>query len=171
VMVSADQVVLRPPGSADIEAAAYCHLACWQEAYTGLIDAGRLAEITGDYDWAIRLWSDVLGSQQTVILAVHSDVIIGFATARPTPEPGLDIALHLNAINVRRAYWGTGVGQRLLDAAIGNRDASLWVFRDNARARAFYVRNGFAPDGAEQAENFFGGLVEIRMIRRKIVGD
>jgi ribosomal protein S18 acetylase RimI-like enzyme len=170
-MVSADQVVLRPPSSADIEAAAYCHLACWQEAYAGLIDADRLAKITGDLDWAIRLWTEVLALDQTVILALHGDVIIGFARARPTPEPGLDIALHLNAINVRRAYWGSGVGQRLLDAAIGDRDASLWVFRDNARAWAFYVRNGFAPDGAEQVEDFFGGLVEIRMIRRKIVGD
>ena len=110
-------------------------------------------------------------SGQTVILAVYGDVIIGFARARPTPEPGLDIALHLSAINVRRAYWGSGVGQRLLDAAIGDHDASLWVFRDNARARAFYVRNGFAPDGVEQVEDFFGGLVEIRMIRHKVARD
>lgn len=62
----------------------------------------------------------------------------------------------------------TGVpvsGQRLLDAAIGDRDAFLWVFRDNPRAPAFYVRNGFAPDGAERVEKFFGP-VEIRMVRR-----
>jgi hypothetical protein len=36
-MPGADQVVLRAPTSADIEAAARCHLACWQEAYTGVI--------------------------------------------------------------------------------------------------------------------------------------
>jgi GNAT superfamily N-acetyltransferase len=108
----------------------------------------------------------MLDSNRTVILAVDGDVIVGFATTRPTPEPGLDIALHLNAINVRRPYWGSGVGQRLLDAAIGDRDASLWVFRDNARAQAFYVRNGFTLDRAEQIEEFFGGLVEIRMVRR-----
>ena len=58
-MLSADEVVLRPPSSADIQAAAYCHLICWQEAYAGLIDADRLAKITGDLDWAIRLWTDV----------------------------------------------------------------------------------------------------------------
>jgi GNAT superfamily N-acetyltransferase len=108
----------------------------------------------------------MLDSDQTVTLAVDGDAIVGFATTRPTPEPGLDIALHLNAINVRRTYWGSGVGQHLLDAAIGDRDASLWVFRDNARARAFYVRNGFTPDGAEQVDDFFGDLVEIRMVRR-----
>jgi hypothetical protein len=57
-------------------------------------------------------------------------------------------------------------GQRLLDAVIGDRAAFLWVFRDNPRARAFYRRNGFVADGAEQVEDFFGGPVEIRMVRR-----
>jgi hypothetical protein len=52
-----------------------------------------------------------------------------------------------------------------LDAAIGDRGAFLWVFRDNCRARAFYFRSGFIPDGAEQVEDFFGPL-EIRMMRR-----
>jgi ribosomal protein S18 acetylase RimI-like enzyme len=165
-MPGADQVVLRAPTSADIEAAARCHLACWQEAYTGVIADDRLTAITRDLEWAIGVWRRMLDSNRTVILAADGDVIVGFATTRPTPEPGLDIALHLNAINVRRAYWGSGVGQRLLDAAIGDRAASLWVFRDNARAQAFYVRNGFTPDGAEQIEEFFGGLVEIRIVRR-----
>src|SRR5215212_7836651 len=61
-------------------------------------------------------------------------------------------------------HWGTGVGQRLLDMSVGERDAFLWVFRDNARARSFYLRNGFRPDGAERVEPFFGPM-EIRMVR------
>jgi GNAT superfamily N-acetyltransferase len=158
----ADQVVLRPAISADIEAAARCHLACWREAYAGLIADDLLTAITRDLEWAIGVWRRMLDSDQTTTLAVDGDVIVGFATTRPTPEPGLDIALHLNAINLRRAYWRSDVGQKLLDAAI----ASLWVFRDNARARAFYARNGFTSDGAEQVEDFFGGLVEVRMVRR-----
>jgi RimJ/RimL family protein N-acetyltransferase len=47
---------------------------------------------------------------------------------------------------------------------LGGREAFLWVFRDNARARAFYLRNGFRPDGAERVEPFFGPI-EIRMVR------
>src|SRR5215217_332702 len=34
----------------------------------------------------------------------------------------------------------------------------------NARPRAFYLRNGFRPDGAERVEPFFGPM-EIRMVR------
>jgi ribosomal protein S18 acetylase RimI-like enzyme len=162
----ADHVVLRPPTSADIDAAARCQLACWQEAYAGLIAAERLTEISNDFDWAIGLWRKLLSSELTVMLAVDGDHVVGFATAGPTTELGLDVALHLYAINVRQPYWGTGVGQQLLDAALDDRNAFLWVFRDNHRARAFYVRNGFVPDGAEQVEDFFGNLVEIRMVRR-----
>jgi GNAT superfamily N-acetyltransferase len=166
---SADHIVLRPLTSADVESAARCQLACWQEAYLGLVDADRLAEITGDLERAIGWWQKAPTSDRTMILAMDGDLVAGFATAGPATEPGVDIALQLNAINVRRAYWGTGVGQRLLDAAIGDRDAFLWVFRDNPRARAFYVRNGFVPDGAEQVEDFFGPL-EIRMIRHRLLG-
>jgi GNAT superfamily N-acetyltransferase len=163
---SANHVILRAPTSADIGAAARCQLLCWQEAYAGLIDANRLAAITGDLDRAISMWEGVLASDRTVILAADGDFIVGFAIAGPASELGLDITLRLNAINVRRAYWGTGVGQRLLDTSIGYR-AAFGVFRENYRARAFYVRNGFVPDGAEQVEEFFGP-VEIRMVRQAI---
>ena len=156
---------MSPRSSSDQRRALRCHLACWQEAYSGLVDADRLAEITGDLGRAIGWWQKAHTSDRTMILAMDGDLVAGFATAGPATEPGVDIALQLNAINVRRAYWGTGVGQRLLDAAIGDRDAFLWVFRDNPRARAFYVRNGFAPGGAERVEKFFGP-VEIRMVRR-----
>lgn len=164
--MSADQVFLRPPTPTDIESAARCQLACWQEAYTGLIDTDRLTALTHDLDWAIGVWRRVLSSDLTAILALDVDHIVGFATAGPTTELGPDVPLHLYAINVRRAYLGTGVGQRLLDAVLADRNAFLWVFQDNHRARAFYARNGFVPDGAEQAEDFFGGLVEIRMVRQ-----
>jgi ribosomal protein S18 acetylase RimI-like enzyme len=164
---SGDQVVLRSPTPADVEPAARCQLACWQEAYAKLINAERLAAITNNLDWALGVWRRVLTSDLTVILAADGDQVVGFATAGPASEPGLDVALHLYAINVRRVYWGSGLGQRLLDAVLGNRDAFLWVFRDNPRARAFYVRNRFVPDGVEQTEDFFGGAIEIRMVRRR----
>ena len=166
---TADQVVLRPPTFADVAAAAHCHMSSWQEAYGALVDAERLAEVTSDLDRAMSWWRKALESERTVTLAVDGDAIVGFATAGRATEPDLDVALQLYAINVRRAYWGTGVGQRLLDAAIGDRDAFLWVFRDNLRARAFYVRNGFVPDGAEQVEDFFGPI-EILMVRRRAAG-
>ena len=73
-------------------------------------------------------------------------------------------AFQLRVMNVRRAYWGTGLAQRLYDEAVGDRDAYLWVLRDNARARGFYARNGFLPDGAMKIDPDFGAPI-IRMVR------
>ena len=101
---------MSPRSSSDQRRALRCHLACWQEAYSGLVDADRLAEITGDLERAIGWWQKAPTSDRTMILAMDGDLVAGFATAGPTTEPGVDIALQLNAINVRRAYWGTGVG-------------------------------------------------------------
>ena len=43
--------------------------------------------------------------------------------------------------------------------------AVLWVAKENRRAIAFYRRNGFAFDGAEQSDPGTAGIVEARMVR------
>ena len=52
----------------------------------------------------------------------------------------------------------------LLEAAIDNEPASLWVYRGNPRASAFYVHHDFIPDGDERTDSV--GILEIRMVRR-----
>ncbi|WP_323960013.1 GNAT family N-acetyltransferase [Arthrobacter sp. JZ12] len=42
---------------------------------------------------------------------------------------------------------GTGLGQRLLDLAVGSSPAYLWILNENPRAERFYRRNGFQSDG------------------------
>lgn len=156
-------VTYRPPTLDDVPAAAHCHLECWREAYSDLLTPARLAELL-TIDRFLELWRHLITDDREVRIAAQEPDVIGFATAGPAEEPGVDIRFQLNAINARRAYWGTGVGQRLLDMTVGDRDAFLWVFRDNARARAFYLRNGFRPDGSERVEPMFGPM-EIRMVR------
>ena len=51
-----------------------------------------------------------------------------------------------------------------VQAAIGDGPASLWVYRDNPRASAFYVHHDFIPDGDERVDS--EGILEIRMVRR-----
>ena len=40
------------------------------------------------------------------------------------------------------------------------------MLRDNARARGFYARNGFAPDGATKIDPDFAAPI-IRMVRSR----
>jgi len=55
----------------------------------------------------------------------------------------------LEKLYARPQALGTGVGQALLDAAVGDDAAYLWLVDGNTRAAAFYRRNGFRPDGVE----------------------
>ena len=50
-------------------------------------------------------------------------------------------------------------------AARGFRTMRLWVLRDNDRARRFYERAGYAPDGGTKEDDFSGTPVtEIRYL-------
>jgi len=61
---------------------------------------------------------------------------------------------------------GSGAGQALLHAAVGDSPAYLWAADDNPRAEAFYRRNGFDPDGGVERQTFHGAeMVTVRMVR------
>jgi GNAT superfamily N-acetyltransferase len=64
---------------------------------------------------------------------------LGFPPASPTRQLA-------KLYTLPRAH-GSGLGQALLDTAIGSGAAYLWIMAGNPRAEAFYRRNGFLPDG------------------------
>jgi GNAT superfamily N-acetyltransferase len=158
--------VVRRALPSDAEALGPLHLRCWAEAYEDLVDPARLAPYLADVDGAVRRWHEVLAGPARVHVADDDGALVGFATVRPGADGG---PAHLGAIYLRRPCWSTGLGQRLLDAALGSEPATLQVYRDNARARRFYARNGFVPDGTEAEEPHWGGI-EIGMVRPATVG-
>ena len=66
----------------------------------------------------------------------------------------------LEAIYVRPSSWGGGLAVELHDAAVaelrarGVARARLWVLEGNARARRFYERLGWSPDGTSRVVEF-----------------
>ena len=77
----------------------------------------------------------------------------------------------LYALYVRPAWWSTGTGRALMErvlartGAAGYQAITLWVLRDNERARRFYERAGFAPDGATNVLAGLGDIPEVRYRR------
>jgi GNAT superfamily N-acetyltransferase len=157
--------VIRAAQPSDAQSGAACHMACWREAYADIVDSERLARLTAPVAERVKLWRRWIDEGRPIIVAVDSGHVVGFSVAGFVKEPDTDVDFQLYAINVRQAYWGSGVAQRLHDRSVGDRAAFLWVLRDNPRARAFYVRNGYSPDGAEKLDEDFGAVV-IRMVRR-----
>jgi GNAT superfamily N-acetyltransferase len=155
----------------DAEAGAWCHLRCWRDAYAELVPNDLLVERTSDIDRRIERWTAAANAGRVRWLALNPDPsvavedrVVGFAAAGPGRDEDAPRPLELEAIYTRQSWWRTGLGARLLDVAIGKDPASLWVFEDNARARAFYRRNGFTDDGTRKHDPFFD-LMEVRMVR------
>ena len=75
---------------------------------------------------------------------------------------------------VRPHAWRHGVGSALMARALGElvemgyHHATVWSFADNTRANAFYEHHGFERDGAEQREDVWAGLLEVRYRRPTI---
>ena len=145
--MAASDVAIRPGVPADAEALTRLHLDCWDDAYTGLIPQQILDARRDDVDKRVETWRTILG-QGTTLVAEHEVGLVGFASAGPGRDDGPpDVALELQAIYVRAAHWGTGLGHALLVQAVGDADCYLWVLDGNDRSIEFYERHGFRPDG------------------------
>jgi GNAT superfamily N-acetyltransferase len=160
---------IREPRAEEASAIADIHVATWKEAYSELLPEDFFSEeyVAGRH----RMWQHVLThprDDMTVRVAEADGEIVGFAWVGPGEgingeEPPRDRLLY--AIYVLAAHYGTGVGQALLNETLGDGPAMLWVAKENPRATAFYLRNGFRFDGVEQVDPHAPLITDARMVR------
>lgn len=87
-------------------------------------------------------------------------------------EPDVPDARMLVAMWVAPERRGDGTAVALVDAVVGwaredgARLLTLWVVDDNERARRFYARLGFRPDGSRQPMPNRSSIEESRLRRR-----
>ncbi|WP_431804924.1 N-acetyltransferase family protein [Microbacterium sp. bgisy203] len=163
-------ITIREPVAEDADAIASLHVATWREAYAHLLPDDFFTDeyIAGRH----RMWTHVLGdprAEMTVRVAEQDDgSLVGFAWAGPSSAQASEPPVReraLYAIYVLARAYGSGVGQALLDATLGNGPAQLWVAKENPRATRFYERNGFAFDGTEQIDPHAPLITDARMVR------
>ena len=89
------------------------------------------------------------------------------------PQPGVAGSAQLWQLFVRPPWWGSGVAAALLGEAVAAAVAQdfgrmrFFTPRDQARARAFYEREGFAHTGWEALEESIG-LVLVEYAREPL---
>lgn len=157
---------IRPAAPRDADELAELHVETWRQTYAHLLPADFFSE--AHLDARREMWRDTLGAQhQDIIRVAEEDSrIVGFAWVGSSSEEERHLATRqLKALYVDAALHGSGVGQRLFDAVRGDDPLVLWVLRDNARAIAFYERNGFRRDGVERPTRTIDEFVICRMVR------
>jgi GNAT superfamily N-acetyltransferase len=166
-MSALNNFVVRAPVAADADDVARVHVQGWREAYADLVPEsfyGEAALLQRQAMWR-SLLDKPLPIGRRVSVAEVNGQIVGFALAGDAQDNEPACALQLFALYITRRHYGSGVGQALLDAVLGTEPAQLWVAEDNPRARAFYRRNGFEPDGARKLDADVDNLIEIRLVR------
>ena len=182
--------VIRPAVLADAPAIADVQRASWFAAYSEIIAPDLIDQVTTPDGGArvrerfrSRPWS-------RTIVACSGDEpadVLGYASFGPErdvraavwPSPLTEAGVageiaELYALYVHPDAWSSGCGRGLMDyvlgktAKLGYPEIVLWVLERNARARRFYERSGYRPDGAVHVVTGLGGVTEVRY-RRSVV--
>jgi putative acetyltransferase len=138
--MSADAFHLRPYRDSDEGSTIALWLRSWQRAYPSIDFAGRL-------NWWRERWRNELVPAATIVVAERAASLAGFVT--------IDASGYLDQLVVDPDHWGSALGDTLVERAkdIAPDGITLLVNADNARAIAFYKRNGFrhTHDAVNQA--------------------
>jgi ribosomal protein S18 acetylase RimI-like enzyme len=164
--------MIRSAGERDLTAVATLHRRSRAAAYSGFISADALAAVpeASMIEYWTERWRYERDTHQLTV-ATEGDTIVGFTYLGPDEEPDTGI---LHAIHVAPDAQGRGIGGALMAdaleklAANGRHYAVLWVLAENAHARAFYERGGWAPDGEQRDDHIGPALVRQVRYRRQI---
>ncbi len=157
----------------DCEAVAAVRVRGWQFAYAGLMPQSYLAAMSVEEDAERRRGFLTEGSAVTHVVAERDGTVIGWGCFGPGRDKDIPAGqAELYAIYVLPEQIGTGAGRALMAELTGRAEADgfssmhLWVLKENDRARRFYEKAGFAPDGAEEPFDVDGVSVpEVRCTR------
>jgi ribosomal protein S18 acetylase RimI-like enzyme len=188
-------VVIRSASTADAPQIAAVMRDSWFAAYEGIIARQLIDQATTPdggarvrQSFRTRPWQRMIAAvarhPRPAAGANAAPGIVGYASFGPErdvlgtswPHPRTAAGAEgrvaeLYALYVRPAWWSTGTGRALMDQVLARVSAAryryitLWVLEDNARARRFYERAGFAPE--DDARHLLGdfGVTEIRYRR------
>lgn len=154
--------VVRPATIDEAFAIAVVHVRSWQAAYPGLVPQDYLDNLRAE-DRA-EAWERAVGPERwpAVLVADDGGRLAGFVCIGPCRDDDLDSESvgEVQAIYLDPDDFGTGVGDALMAGALselagaGFTEASLWVLSTNERAKRFYRRLGWTPDGVDKVHDW-----------------
>jgi len=138
----------------------------WKSAYKDIITPEELEAKT---NIAARVEKEKLfiASGANIYITFFENSPCGIISYNKSRDADLSDYAEIIAIYVLEAYWGSGVGKRMMDYALAELKSSgfkrvmLWTFEANARARRFYEECGFVEDGAVK-DSGFSNAKEVR---------
>lgn len=161
-------MIIRAANRGDAEGIASVHVHTWRACYKGIVPDAYLDSLS--IKGRIPGWEKELDlNAQSNYVVENNQGIVGWVTSGSNRDGRSKEVYEIYGIYVLPEYWGASVGLMLLEAArkslrqLEPSIITLWVLKENVRARKFYKKNGFTEDGAGKIINIGGAdLEEIR---------
>jgi len=167
-------VVVRQARPSDARAIAEVSVASRRWSYRDLLAEADLEALSVE-DTAADFAEGLAALGAAVFVAELTGQIVGYAYVLPSPDVDVPAETsELGSIYVTEEVAGAGVACALMDAAIERARAArqgaltLWVRRENGRARRFYEKQGMRLDGAERTGPHEVLPIEIHEIRHRM---
>jgi ribosomal protein S18 acetylase RimI-like enzyme len=158
----------------DAEEIAWLHVHASLTAYRPIFGDGYSGEDLGertDY-WRRMLLGDLTLAwtppEKTYVAITREERIAGFCAVGASRDDDGDGDGEVFLLYIAPEQWRAGIGQQLFEAGVaylrerGFPSLTLWVLEDNIRARSFYEKNGWRPDGARKPSYRKADLSQMR---------
>ena len=140
-------LLVRAAEANDVDAVTEVHARARASYYGSIQDAS--------HEWRPIFAEAVDANQMALWVALDDADVAGLALTAATRYDDLDSAAvgQVYQLDVDPHRWSVGIGSRLLGVALddlrrrGFRESCLEVRSNNQRARKFYTRHGWRPDG------------------------
>jgi GNAT superfamily N-acetyltransferase len=169
-------IAVRAARVTDAVAIGAVHVRAWQAGYRGIMPDSYLDGLSAEE--RAKMWAEQLAkppSDRLLFVAERGGKIVGFAGGGPGRRPMDKGLFELYLLNVDPAHWMGGAGSQLIEVftawavSQGATELVLWVVAENARARAFYERRGWAWDGSIDESDVLGAHVTECRYRKSAV--
>ena len=162
------QFQIRAAMPSDAAKCAEIHMRSWVFAYSDCVPMDIIEKRNASRP---AKWSKLLADSKDIhYIATCDDVIIGIITINPPYDADLSESVYeLSGLYLDPDYIGKGFGKLMVDwvkseiSSRGYTTISLWVLDKNYRAKSFYEKCGFKPDGMCK-ESGLGDTMEERYL-------
>ena len=144
------------------------HAASWQAAYKGIVPDSYLENFTTQKRAEVFRKAMAIGSEEYYLFKADG-CPAGLALLHKSHEEGMEPTDgEIYAIYVHPDYWGTPITGMAIRFCVdrltelGYSRLFIWVLEQNIRARRFYEKHGFLPDGKSKEIEVGETLIEIR---------
>jgi RimJ/RimL family protein N-acetyltransferase len=165
--------IIRETTKSDAYDVATVHVRSWQSAYRNIIPDSFLDGMNIEKQ-AERFTNDIneYRGKTFYYVAENDGRIIGNLVLSGCRDDDKGDAGEVIAMYLHPEQWDKGFGRQMMEYAVaeleslGYKEIVIWVLEENHRARKFYEKCGFTPDGTKKELCIDKPLVVVRYVNR-----